>query len=202
MSFEIHQEHNKVCSVYIAGPMSGLPQHNYPAFHEMESILRKMGYSNILNPAKIANGDTSKQYSYYIRESLKLVSQADFVVFLDGWEKSKGANLEKHCADAMGINCYSQSFVDLNKAETVCQEADRLVSHDRQKTYGHPKNNFSDIADGWNVITKDGITPEKVGLMMIWVKICRELHLHKRDNLTDICGFAKTVMMVYENNTK
>ena len=186
-------------SVYIAGPMTGLPQHNYPSFMEMENHLRKMGYDNILNPARIADGDTTKPYSFYIRESLKMISKADFVIFLKGWEKSKGAVLEKHCADSMGIPCYDQSFCDLNKTETVCQEADRLVSQDRQQTYGHPKENFSDIATGWNVIAKDGITPEKVGLMMIWTKVCRELHLHKRDNLTDICGFAKTVMMVHEN---
>lgn len=199
MNQDLNQDHNKVCCVYIAGPMTGLPEHNYPEFNKMEDILRKMGYNNVLNPAKIADGDTSKQYSFYIRESLKLVAQADFVIFLNGWEKSKGAKLEKHCADSMGIPCYSQSFENLNKNETICQEADRLVSHDRQQTYGHPKQNFSDIADGWNVIAKDGITPEKVGLMMIWVKVCRELHLHKKDNLVDICGFAKTVMMIHEN---
>lgn len=38
-------------TLYIAGPMSGLPDHNYPAFHDAASVLTKAGYS-ILNPAE------------------------------------------------------------------------------------------------------------------------------------------------------
>jgi hypothetical protein len=124
-------------------------------------------------------------------------------VFLDGWEKSKGANLEKHCADAMGINCYDQRFNPLNVKETVCQEADNLVSNDRQEQYGHPFTNFSDIAVGWNLLAEtDKITPEKVGLMMMWLKICREKYKTKRDNLVDICGFAKTIDMINEKRNQ
>lgn len=186
--------------VYIAGPMTGLPQHNYPEFFRMEKILKDMGYDKVLNPATIAEGDTTKPYSFYIRESLRMVSKADFVVFLNGWENSKGAKLEKHCADSMGILCYDQSFNLLKeKNDTVCQEADRLVSVDRQNQYGHPFDNFSDISVGWNIIAEtQNITAEKVGLMMIWVKICREKFKHKRDNLVDIAGFAKTIDLIYD----
>lgn len=195
----------ELCSpVYIAGPMTGLPQHNYPEFFKMEKILKDMGYKNVLNPAKIADGDTSKPYSFYIRESLKLISKADFVVFLKGWEKSKGANLEKHCADSMGIPCYDQSFnlID-DKTMSICQEADHLVSVDRQNQYGHPSDNFSDISVGWNVIAEtQNITAEKVGLMFIWAKICREKFKHKRDNLVDIAGFAKTIDLIDERKNQ
>ena len=189
--------------VYIAGPMSGLPDHNYPEFNRMATVLEKMGYE-VLNPATIANGDTSKPYNFYIRESLKMISNASMVVFLNGWEKSKGANLEKHCADCMGIPCYDQSFnliyddqsfnlID-DKTMSICQEADNLVSVDRQNQYGHPFDNFSDISVGWNVIAEtQNITAEKVGLMFIWAKICREKFKPKYDNILDIIGYAKTV---------
>lgn len=61
--------------------MTGLPEHNYPEFFKMENVLKDMGYNNILNPARIANGDTTKPYSFYIRECLKMISGADFVIF-------------------------------------------------------------------------------------------------------------------------
>jgi hypothetical protein len=40
--------------VYIAGPMSGIPEYNFPAFYEAEDLIRMM-YPNslILNPAKM-----------------------------------------------------------------------------------------------------------------------------------------------------
>lgn len=190
-------------TVYIAGPMTGLPEHNYPAFFHMEKYLNSMGYNHVINPATIANGDTTKEYSFYIRESLKLISKAEFVIFLDNWQKSKGARLEKHCADSMGIPCYDQRFNLLDVKETVCQEADNLVSNDRQEQYGHPLTNFSDIAVGWNLLAEtDKITPEKVGLMMMWLKICREKYKTKRDNLVDICGFAKTIDMINEKRNQ
>lgn len=30
--------------LYVAGPMSGLPDHNYPAFREAATRLRDLGY--------------------------------------------------------------------------------------------------------------------------------------------------------------
>jgi hypothetical protein len=38
--------------VYIAGPMRGLPRCNFPAFDSAERKLRRMGYTNIFNPAE------------------------------------------------------------------------------------------------------------------------------------------------------
>jgi hypothetical protein len=197
--------YNRDCRIYIAGPMTGLPSYNYPKFLSVEEDLKKMGYKNILNPARIANGETGKAYSYYIRESLNLIKNADAVVFLNGWENSKGANLEHHCAKLMNLKIFDENYdlINLNESEvnkkSICEIADNLVSSDRQSTYGHPYDNFKDIGRVWGMILNlPDIAPEKVGLMMAGVKIAREKFLPKRDNLIDLCGYAKTVDLIQD----
>lgn len=37
--------------IYIAGPMTGLPDFNFPAFNDMAAILRGLGY-HVENPAE------------------------------------------------------------------------------------------------------------------------------------------------------
>lgn len=90
---------------------------------------------------------------------------------------------------------------EMPKKKSVCQEADELVSGARQSTYGHPFQNFTETAQIWQAILGRKlapgarITPEEVGLCMIGVKIAREVNKPKRDNLVDICGYAKTLEM-------
>lgn len=61
---------------------------------------------------------------------------------------------------------------------------------DRQADYGSVTENFSNIARGWEIILKVKITPEQVGLCMIWLKMAREMNVSKRDNIVDIAGYA------------
>ena len=80
-------------------------------------------------------------------------------------------------------------------------EALRLTSGPRQEAYGHPKENFRNIATGWNVILDIGdryVTAELVSLMMIWLKICRESNKPDFDNLVDMAGYVNTLHMVKE----
>jgi len=41
--------------------------------------------------------------------------------------------------------------------------------------------------------------PEDVPMMMILLKVSRERHKHKDDNLADIKGYARTCEMLYED---
>jgi len=72
---------------------------------------------------------------------------------------------------------------------TIATEAVGLVSADRQKAYGHPAKNFEDIARLWSVILGHEVTAAQVGLCMVQVKIAREIHAKKRDNLVDAIGY-------------
>lgn len=61
---------------------------------------------------------------------------------------------------------------------------------DSRKGYGPIEKNFADIAKMWSVVAGAKITPEMVPLMMISMKVCRQIGSHNRDNWLDMCGFA------------
>lgn len=83
-------------------------------------------------------------------------------------------------------------------SETICQEADHLVSIDRQNQYGHPFHDFSRTAEIWSAILGTKVTPEQVGLCMVGVKISRECNMHKRDNLVDGAGYFKCIDLIHQ----
>ena len=82
--------------------------------------------------------------------------------------------------------------------ESVVDEAVRLVNGPRQETYSHPFDDFSRTAKIWSGILGIDVTPAQVALCMVGVKISRECHLPKRDNLVDAHGYLLTLEMVYE----
>jgi len=79
-------------TLYIAGPMSGLPDLNYPAFFHAESKLAECGYLT-LNPARNSNPDP-EDYIEWLRLGLRQVLEADGVAVLPGFGMSKGAVME------------------------------------------------------------------------------------------------------------
>lgn len=80
-------------------------------------------------------------------------------------------------------------------------EAIRLTTGDRRDAYGHPRENFADIADGWNtLVRREGgtITPRGTARMMIWLKLVRDANRPGEDNLVDIAGYVNTAAMLEE----
>jgi hypothetical protein len=96
--------------VYLAGPMRGYPEFNFPAFHGAARALRAKGYE-VFNPAEsdentgfdtsgLSGTDKELEHASFDLRSAILTDltwigrHAEAVVTLDGWEKSSGANLE------------------------------------------------------------------------------------------------------------
>ena len=77
--------------------------------------------------------------------------------------------------------------------KTLASEAVDLVTGDRQKSYAHPRVNFQRIADLWSPILGITVTPEQVALCSVQIKIAREIHAHKRDNVVDAIGYLLTL---------
>lgn len=91
-----------------------------------------------------------------------------------------------------------KSIVDAVQSIPITREAERIVYGDREETYDAPDKNFQKIALIWSGILDIEVTPEKVGLCMIGVKMARESHKHQEDNLVDICGYALCIDRVHE----
>lgn len=91
--------------IYIAGPMTGYPDFNYPAFHYAATVLRAKGF-DVINPAELHGSEDSggdHTWEWYLRAALKALLDCDEIVLLPGWEASRGAVLEEHVANALGM---------------------------------------------------------------------------------------------------
>lgn len=99
--------------VYLAGPMTGYPEWNFPAFERATADLRTAGY-DVVSPHEIdledgfdPQGDGS---GFDLREALERdveeVLNADGVALLDGWEESPGAMIEVLTASSTGAPAY------------------------------------------------------------------------------------------------
>lgn len=85
---------------------------------------------------------------------------------------------------------------------SILLEADGLVHGDRQKDYGHPREDFARTAALANTLLaarlKEPLTPDDVALFMVCVKLSRQVNAPKRDNLVDAAGYLETLSMVIE----
>ena len=78
--------------IYIAGPMSGLPDFNYPAFHAAAAVLRAQGH-HVENPAE-PPPPACGTWQGYMRMSLRQIAACDCLYMLPGWRSSRGARIE------------------------------------------------------------------------------------------------------------
>ena len=92
----------KVLTIYISGPISGLPHGNRPAFAEMAATLRSKGWE-VVNPHDLFAADVEESWEGYMRKDLAALLTCTHIVLLPGWEQSRGARLEQLIADAVGI---------------------------------------------------------------------------------------------------
>lgn len=116
--------------VYIAGPMRGYPEFNFPAFFAAEELIKdglleefNPAPEVIFNPARrdiehhgvdFSKGNLSgdeekakKDYGFDIREALYadlafITKEATHMYMLKGWEFSSGAKAEHAAAVALG----------------------------------------------------------------------------------------------------
>lgn len=102
--------------LYIAGPMTGLPDFNYPAFYKAAEDLEAAGYE-VENPAANQVEGTASWLAF-MRLSLVQISRVDGIALLPGWTNSKGARLEEHIGSALGMPVrYVQTWLDVPRVE-------------------------------------------------------------------------------------
>lgn len=78
--------------------------------------------------------------------------------------------------------------------ETTLQEAQRLTHGPRQADYSHPFDDYTRTAELVNAALRHklrvNLDPEDVTIIMCLVKISRQMHKPKRDNMVDLAGYS------------
>lgn len=74
--------------------------------------------------------------------------------------------------------------------ESILEEAQRLTHGDRQKQYGPAADDYTRTAALVNALLNLSLTAHQMALIMCCVKLSREIHSPKRDNMVDLAGYA------------
>ena len=79
--------------VYLAGPMTGISDYNYPAFHCAAAEYRAIGF-DVVSPAELHGNDFGKTFDEYMTADIAALATCGRIILLDGWQNSKGAKME------------------------------------------------------------------------------------------------------------
>ncbi|KPA96003.1 DUF4406 domain-containing protein [Pseudomonas asplenii] len=87
--------------IYVAGPMTGIEDFNFPAFNAVAAKLRSFGYI-VENPAEhgIVEG---AEWADYMAYDLTRLGLCGVICLLPGWENSEGAKLEVLIGQRLGM---------------------------------------------------------------------------------------------------
>ena len=100
--------------IYIAGPMRGYFDNNFPAFFTAEKKWAKNPLVQlVINPARLDEEDgfsseellnpTRKQLREFMQRDLNALLKCDAIYMLRGWERSDGAKVEHALAIYLGL---------------------------------------------------------------------------------------------------
>lgn len=106
--------------IYIAGPMTGLPDLNYPAFNDAAARLRKRCW-HVENPAENPAPHVEAQCSWtaYMRMGISQLMTCHAIYLLPGWQQSPGASAEYFIAQRLGLVVYEHALEDDVMAEQL-----------------------------------------------------------------------------------
>lgn len=125
---------NRKPTIYVAGPMRGYENYNYPAFDRCARVLAEQGW-NVINPAELDRNEgkpTSSSYEFdpdncyedhefmraaLLRDMVAICKDCTAIYMMSRWEKSKGANAELALAKALGLDVFYEAPLPKIKKE-------------------------------------------------------------------------------------
>lgn len=91
--------------LYLAGPMTGYPELNFPLFHAEAARLRAKGHE-VVNPAEVKL-PAGAGWSDYMRADLPLLCTCEAIALLPRWWESNGAFVEHFVAKSIGFQVFA-----------------------------------------------------------------------------------------------
>jgi len=163
--------------IYISGPMSGIPGHNFPTFHIEAARLRTLGY-DVVNPAELNSEPGSKPYNDCLRTDLVELLACDTIAMLPGWQRSNGAHLEMHVAHRVGIEIVEAKDIQAPPATPVMQGDDAPAPSwddckvaygidDEDALWGAWKIGTLELPAGWTLNETDGTGARMVAVFRV-----------------------------------
>ena len=149
---------------YLAGPMRGYAQWNFPAFDKNAAYLRSLGWE-VISPAEIdreigfdeTDGTavfTEADFMEAMRRDYAALLTVDAIALMIGWEQSTGANMEHDFSKKLGHQIFLvdvdsqtlESYIEVPKTPFL-QVIDEIVAmHDKkQKDYGRTGDPFANV---------------------------------------------------------
>lgn len=114
-------------SVYICGPITGMPDLNRLEFNRAEVQLNALGFQAI-NPHVICKdivasheGSPEELWQKCMRNDIQHMLRCDLVVLLNGWSNSRGAMIEAKLAKdvAIPVSLFDKFMEGFNQLHTT-----------------------------------------------------------------------------------
>lgn len=176
--------------VYIAGPMRGRPDDNFPAFREAAAVLRALGWT-VVSPHEITetvfSGVRDLPPREYMAEDIRQLLRCDAIAVLEGWEASTGARCEAAIATTLGL-----VWVDWRTGE-VAPPASRILISGGYDRPPHRPESLDDLREeviAWANQTFRQATAESKA-----THLCREA-AELRNNPTDLSEMADVFILL------
>lgn len=91
--------------IYLAGPMTGYPDLNFPLFDAEAKRLRAKGHE-VVNPAEVKLHEGAG-WTDYMRADLPLLCTCEAIALLPDWHVSNGAFLEHFIARSLQFQVFT-----------------------------------------------------------------------------------------------
>lgn len=167
--------------IYIAGPMRGYPEHNFPAFNAAAVRFRAAGW-HVENPVEIGeaafgNGNPNVPGGEYLRADVRAICDCNAMALLPGWEKSTGARAEVALAVTIGL-----AFHDAETMARIAAPSRIVICGGYEKPAGAVDSLDAVVDDilAWQVETFTHRTPHSITNHLL--REAAELHDAPHDN--------------------
>ena len=103
--------------VYLSGPITGNKNYHLDFLKAENRVTSIFKGADVINPMWLNNVLPNGKHDEYMALCIPLVGMSDMMVMLLGWEKSKGATIERSLAKEIGISIVELSELEQNTAE-------------------------------------------------------------------------------------